>query len=375
MFNLFDLGAELTEPLVKQAQWRYIRDGLRRNVDKVLEYYRTNPTAVAGDHFLVRLLQSISVPKSLDIERYYDNVTVVAPHLSSVMGMTSAIYKGTLFNGIFYGRNSREVLISQTNFFDLRKVPENWMNLTPIRVVTCPITSLGLDIPDGRGFISSELPLLDTVSVFTIDIPMLATMYREFRRNEWQVQIDRGWEDSERSLMMFLRMYVLPNMLATQIDQVIFNRAYALRFGLPRDNMKNRHPFYLTDFSAKLDQMLMELNGWLEAAPRTFQGLLKSYPAVFKENLYQSMELPDYPPTRQIIWAMLYSRLKVFYFLIMTMSQSARDKNGTVLNRLFREIRMIRNARIMEQVLPLNYQEAVDEVINAIAASIGYRQP
>jgi len=374
MFNLFDLGAAITEPIVKQAQWRFTRDGLRRNVDKIIQYYRTNPTAVAGDHFLVRLLQSVSVPQSLDIERYYENVSIVAPHLSSMLNMTSAIYKGSLFNGVFYGRNSKEILISQANGFDIRRVPSDWMNLSPVRVLTCPITSLGLDLPDGRGYINDDLPLLSKVSVIAVDIPMLAVMYREFRRNEWTVALDRGYDDSERSVMMFIRMYVLPNMLATQIDQVIFNRAYALVFRQPLDGMRNRHPFYMTDYSSKVDSLLMELNSWIKNAPKTFQGLLKSYPAAFRDDQYHAMMLPDYPPTRQIIWAMMFSRLKVFHFLVTAIDEPAKEKNGMVLNKLFRELRLIRNARIMDQVLPENYMEDIDDVISAIAAG-HYQQP
>lgn len=370
MFNLFDLGAPILEPNVKQAQWRYIRDGLRRNVEQVVNYYRTNPTAVAGDHFLVRLLQSVSVPKSLDIERYYENVSIVAPHLSSMLGMTSAVYKGTLFDGIFYGRGSKEILVCNSNDLDLRYVPTRWMDMTPIRVLSCPITSLGLDIPDGRGFIPSTGSLLERVSVIEIDIPALAVMYREWRRNEWLIGLDRGYEESERTLQMFLRMYVLPNMLFSQLDQVIFNRGYGLLFDLPLENNRNSHPFYMPNYTSKVDVMLMELNQWLENGPRSFQNLLRSYPAVYTDNMYDAMVLPDYPPTRQIIWAMLVARLKVFKFLVGVTNEPSRIKNGTVLNRLFREIRMLRGARIIDQVLPMNYIEDVNTMIEVISEGI-----
>ena len=68
--------------------------------------------AVESSHFLVRLLQSITVPQSQNIERYYDNVDAISLNVSMALKMTSAISKGEMFDGVFYGKGNPEILIA-----------------------------------------------------------------------------------------------------------------------------------------------------------------------------------------------------------------------------------------------------------------------
>lgn len=370
MYNLFDLGPDVAQPIFKMAQWRMIRDGLRRNVAQVIEYYRLNPQAVKSDHFLVRLLQSISVSRSMNLERYYDNVDGIALPLSMALNMTSALYKGATFDGIFYGRGCKEVLVAQSQDWNLEQAHRNWENLVAVKVIKHPVTSLGLDLPDGsRPSVWNSASNLNTTgalyntAVIMIDIPLLAIQYRAFRQNETQISAERGYDDSERSMMQFIRMYVLPNMLQSHLDLVVFNRLDAIKRGLPLESAKNKHPFVMPDYTLKIDQALTEIISRVEKMPRDFQGILKSIPAIFKDNLYQVMDLPRFPPTRQIIWAMVLSRIEVLFFLFAFLDDGARTRNGKVVNHILHELRMYRSAKIMDSVLPRGVMVDIDDGI------------
>ena len=113
MQNLFGISSTAAQGIMGlPADWLYIKHGLLRNLSMVIKFYRRNPMAVKSDHFLIRLLQSINVPHSQNIERYYNNVDAVSLNVSMMLKMTSSIFKGQLFNGIFYGPGNDEILIA-----------------------------------------------------------------------------------------------------------------------------------------------------------------------------------------------------------------------------------------------------------------------
>ena len=74
MYSLFNFMPETLSAVTKVSGWSNLQAGLQRNLNTVMQYYRTHPMAVESDHLLVRLLQSIDIPLSQNPERYQDNV-------------------------------------------------------------------------------------------------------------------------------------------------------------------------------------------------------------------------------------------------------------------------------------------------------------
>ena len=88
MQNLFGISSTAAQGIMGlPADWLYIKHGLLRNLSMVIKFYRRNPMAVKSDHFLIRLLQSINVPHSQNIERYYNNVDAVSLNVSMMLKM------------------------------------------------------------------------------------------------------------------------------------------------------------------------------------------------------------------------------------------------------------------------------------------------
>lgn len=364
MHNLFSLLPEVGQGIMKFPEWLYVRDGLTRNLASVQTYYRRNPTAVVSSHFLVRLLHSITVPQSHNLERYYDNVDSIALNLSMALKMTSSIFQGKLWDGVFYGPGNTEILIANSESFDPVQADAAWQDQTPVQVLRHPMSDLGLPILDGKRNYGTESGLV----VLSINIPLLAVMYRAFRNNEAAI-VDAQVE-SERSVMQFLRMYVLPNMLASHLDLAVFNRIDNLEKGAPLGASTYKHPFYMTDYSHRVDYVQEHILENLHNVGKNFTGVLRSIPVVSKANADEVMAVPQMAPTRQVLWALVISRLNAINFMFRINREGPGMRNQSEVNRAKRMALMYKSDSLMRNVLPLELYMEVQSEIDGILENL-----
>lgn len=364
MYNLFSLLPPVSQGILRFPEWLYVRNGMLRNLTSVLRFYRRNPTAVQSEHFLVRLLQSIAVPQSLNLERYYENVDALALHMAMTLKMTSSIYPGMIFDGLFYGEGNNEILIATNESFDFEAADRNWQDLEPIRVLRHPMSDMGFPILDGRHNYGSESGLV----VLTINIPMLAIMYRAFRRNE--ELMTEGTGESQRSVMQFIRMYVLPNMLKSHLDLAIFNRLDNLEKGAPLGEGKFRHPFYLTDYTERIQYVQERILVGLQHISKNFNGILLSVPLVVKDDADQLMAMPSIAPTRQVIWALTIARLNTVSLMFRINKDGPGVRNQSEVNRAQRYALMYKSDHLMRTMLPLELYQQVQKEIDGILESL-----
>jgi hypothetical protein len=350
MRTLFNLKPPSQYGVLRSVHWPYVRDGLRRNLEVILRYHRRNPQAVQGSHFLVRLLGAITIPHALNLDRYFENVDAGTFNTASALKLTSPVSKGAVFKGIFYGPGCHEVLIGHNDFFDIYDADRNWMNLQPVTVLRHPRSDLMMNLPDGKAT-GSEIGL----AVIAINIPMLAIMYRAFCRYEEQA-VPQG---SRLSVYHFLRMYVLPNMLATHLDVALFNRIDNLQKGAPLGESKQPHSFALPDYSKKVTEVHLEILTYLKKKRQDFLGVLYTIPAAVKPNMAQVMEMPDVAPTMQITWALVLARLNTVAFLFKTAEERLHSLNQTEVSAVRRAIVSYRSDSVFSTVLPIeDYIEA-----------------
>ncbi len=322
----------------------YLEPVLKRNVETVIAYYRQSPFAVKSQHFLVRLLHAITTPKSQELLRYHDNVEGSALNIAQTLGMTSAISRGHLWNGVFYGPGNVEILIADDTPFDPEKANDDWENLEPIRVLRHPRSDLNMNIPNG---INSGVET--GLAVIAINVTMLAVQYRAWRRREAQQAFINN--SNEHSIMQFLHMYPLTNMVRSHMDYVMFNRMNCLSRGLPFGEATIKHPFYLIDYSKELNIFHKNTIQSLRDTAKGFYDVLRSVPAVSQDSLVDVMRLPDIAGTRQIVWALVLARLPALNFLFDTAKASPRVKNGMEVNTVRRRLLQLRTENLMKSVL------------------------
>lgn len=363
MHGLFNLLPGVNIPTMYAANWHYAREGLRHNLRKVVTFYQSHSMAVESEHFLVRLLQSITIPKALPLERYYANVDALSLNLGMALKMTSSISKGHVFRGTFYGPGCTEVLIADNVDFDIVAADRNWEHTQAIRVLRHPRSDLGLNLPDGK-----KTGTETGIAVIAINIPMLAVQYRAFRLSEDAYAAETN--EPGRTIQQFIHMHVLPNMLYTHFDYVMLNRIYNLQRGAPLGESTKLHPFYITDFSQKLNAVQTTILTNLKAVGQDFTGILRSIPAVTKDNLEDALVVPDMAPTRQVIWALALSRFPAID-LMVDLSQGgnqagANIRNQTQLNALMQAIRSYRTGGVFSSVLERDDLYDVDSEMDAI---------
>lgn len=347
MRTLFNLKPPSERGVLTSPSWPYVRDGLRRNLQTIVRYHRRNPQAVQSSHFLVRLLGAITIPHSMNLERYFDNVDATTFHIASALKMTSSVSKGGLFKGVFYGPRCNEILIAHNDYFDVTEAHRNWQNLQPVEVVRHPRSDLNMNLPDGK-----DTGTESGLAIITINIPMLALMYRAFSLNEEAMQ-RRGEITLQLSVQHFIRMYVLPNMLPTHLDMVLFNRLDNLQKGAPMGESTLRHSFSLPDYTDKVNKVHQEILKYLRNKRQDFLAVLQTIPAACAEDMREAMEMADMAPTRQVVWALMLARLPVLTFLFKAGRDKASTANQTEINQVRRAITSYKSDNLFESMLPV----------------------
>jgi hypothetical protein len=356
----FDKGAD--EGVVTVPDWNYLKAGFQASLDIVTAYYRTYSGRVDASHFLIKLIYGVGVPRALPLDRFYAMASAKALGVAMANRMTSPISKGQLFDGVFYGKGVREVLIGHDDDFDFQDAARNWQALQPIKVLSHPKSDLGLNIPDGTGD-----GLEEGVAVISINIPMLALQYRQWAAQEWQKAVDEG--DSPKGITHFIYSYPLTNMLYSHLDVTIFNRLYNLLNNIPLASINKRHSFFLTDYDNKLNVVQKKQLDILRAGQRSFEGMLRTIPMVSVDNLSQLAALPDVAPTRQVIWALALARLEMLSFLFKVTEQSPRTRSSAEVNRIVRNFQLYRTDKALQSSLPYNLYFDARRDINAIVAA------
>jgi len=360
MYSLFQNYDQKEYGIVRLTEWKYMHDCLRRNLVAILEYYQNTSVSVASDHLLVQLLQSIAIPHSLSIERYYANIAPLALTLAFPFHLTSPISTGRPFNGVFYGKGNREVIIAVDEYFDPVIADKNWRALTPVKVLRHPFTDLRLNIPDGT--VKSQE---QGIVVITINIPMLAVQYRAFRREE-MLRVESGVVDAERNIMQFVMMYPLSNLLMTHLDQALFNRFNHLFQDLPVHTGRSYHPFHLTDYSRRVTDIHKKLLGIMENSNYNFGATLAFIPGAVQNDMERAMLLPDIVPTRQVLWSLVLARLPALLFLISSAKYGAKMRNQMEVDQIVETFLRLKRQRVFESTLPGELYKETMQLIDSI---------
>lgn len=348
MQNFFGLEQAGNEGIVVVPDWNYLRSGLQASLNTVTSYYRAATGKVDGSHFLIKLIFGVGVARSLPLDRFYAHCVAKTQGVAMANKMSCSVNNGNIFDGVFYGRGNREIIIANSDDFDFEEaaLPQNWPNLEPIKVLKHPKSDLAMNLLDGNTT-SNETG----TAVISINIPMLALQYRQWEYEEALRAEKSG--DSPRGVAHFIYNYPLPNMLKTHLDVCIFNRAYNLLNGIPFGESKVKHPFYLTDFSKRLNDVQMrQLDILRESRNRKFFTLLRMIPMVSEESLADLAGLPDVAPTRQVIWALTLSRLSMLSFLFKVTKLRPREVNSSEVSRILWNLSLYKTEKALQRVLP-----------------------
>lgn len=360
MQNLFGIDRDTNPGVVSLPEWDYTRLGLIKNLDTTTDYYRRYPLHVDSSHFLIKLIYSAGIYRAMPVERYYAYLQTRALGVAMANKMTTSISKGEVFDGVFYGPGTKEIIIGHNEEFDFYEAEANWQDLRPIRILAHPRSDLNLNIPDG-----TKTSYETGAAVISVNIPMLVIQYRKFRLIEEAEAVANG--GNPRSPMQFLFSYPLTNALYSHLDVCVFNRLYNLLTGAPMGTATKNHPFFLTDFTDKLNRIQQkQLDILRNSQIKSFDGLMKTIPLVDSKDLSEMATLPDVAPTRQVVWGLALSRLHLLSFLFRCTGKDPRTRNGMEVNRIVLAFQRMKTDQALKSSLPLDLYFDVKQDIDAV---------
>jgi hypothetical protein len=330
MFKLFRIEDTTAQPIQIAPEWNYIKTNTWINLQRVKQYYRNSAIAVSSQHFIVRLLQSIPVPKHLDLDTYYKTVNDIALSHSSSMQMTSPYYRGKFFTGVAYGKQSMECLLVVDDMFHYQHVHDNWEDVISIKPIMHDKSDLSLLVPNGIDY-SNEL----SNSVLLINLPMLAVQYRAF----YLAKTNNPRITTNKTIMHFVAQYVLPNMLPDHLDLCLINRLMNRYYEKDKTiTFNTRHPFALVNLEDQIDTVINKILGYIKTSPKRFDLILKTIPSFVNQNAYKSLLMPDIATTKQVHWAGMWARLKYMAFLCDMCDERSLHTNQSEVNEIALEL-------------------------------------
>lgn len=358
MYTLFNetiwgsSGVTITYPKYEQAV-----KGLRLNLERVVEYNRKYPRATDSNHFLVKLLTSLNVPLSMDVNIYRDRITEVAEGIGMALNLTSSLFRGRVFSpGVFYGKGSYEIIIAHAEDWDISNIEDEWEDYRPVTFLTHPKTDLDIDLPEGSQN-SGETGL----SVILVNVPMLACQYKMWREREWAQN-----SEAQRTKMQFVASYPLTNALHSQLDIAILNRFQNTYAGTPVARSLLTRPFGLTDWYHNVDFALEQMATDFRKRKMSFDQALMWIKGVSNWTLRDAVRIPPMAPTRQVVWALGMARARLTKFLLDWTVETGNDRNKQYANIIQLETSRLLNDSALRGALPVTAYKIWEDLFKEI---------
>jgi hypothetical protein len=364
MQQLFNSQSTIAHSILRYAEWNYIRAGLKRNLETVKQYYNTRIMAVKSNHLLCRIINTADVSHNLEIERYYDILDTKANAVSNVFLITSPVNKGKLFDGVFYGQGTTEIIISSQESFNPEVVFKDWKNAKPVTVLLHPRSDLNLLLPNGKAT-SNESGL----AVISINIPMLLVQFRGFTTD--QLYLNSETSIGLQGVAHFVHRYVLPGLLESHLDIALFNRISNLILGAPMGSSTMQHPFVMPDYTGEVSRIQNRIVCDLQNRSMEYKGMLEMIPAVSTQSMIEGTAMPYIPSTRQITWVETISRLDYLLALIKLGGSESIKLNRSLINAIVFDCRLLFQSNSLNNVLPVQLLLDTNLKMNELAIIAG----
>lgn len=312
------------------AEWLKIR--YRENVKRMQSMWQENNHPVLSAHPLVQALKHTGPIDQSPVE-LSDLAIARAPYLSKNFQFTTDFNKGS-FKALKIYPQEDAMIYSSSDYISPYRAVSEWRTLKPLKCLWLDSSNTEFSIPKP----SKDIEGFSSVS---IDIPQMALMYKGFKQDLVSLQSDSvlGAED-------FVGTYVLPSILESQVDLSMISAVMAVYYGhhTPRNRVDYGRflPTYDVDFVKVAKHFLNRVSD----TRFPYVQVLQNIPTAFSTSGLEALQLPDFPSTLQVNWAMLSTRIKVINFLLDVGGVTGRRANQGFINQLKRYTREIRSSQI-----------------------------
>lgn len=324
MQSLFRLENDLSAGSRYIQRWPYLQKGLLQNIEKIEHYYQTYSIPAASSHIIEKLITAMGIPLSLEYDRYVANAYSSSRNVAQALKMTTSSSRGQVWDGVFYGQGSKEIIIAHEDYFNIFAARDNWKRMTPVTVLTHHITNSRFLIPDGKTT-SKETGL----AVIAINVPMLMAMYYCWVEEQTE-KARRG--EVRQTINQFVHGYALTGMIRTHADNVMLNNLYANSTGLPVVPSIRQHSFFTSDYTSDLAHVVEEQNIYVRNSQSHVLGTLGIVQVPCAGTMKDMSKLPRLASTMQCFWALVLARVKMLAYVAVTQKSSEKRHSSEFSN-------------------------------------------
>lgn len=359
MFTAFTQPDHATYGDYLGGVWPSTKEQLQRVLKTVVNYYHDTTNVVNSEHYLVRILQNFTLPKSLATDRYYENMMAVVGDFSMSQQLTSTRYVGRLKKGVLYGVGVTEAWIADLSEFDYNQGLKDWKNLSPIRILQHPRSDMSLAPLDGRTFTTET-----GMAVIVLHLPMLLMMYRAFVQDEVRKMKEITHVIyTPQPVMQFVYRYVITNALRSHWDVALFNRFTRILKTESVGEIKRRLPIGVPDHTSRLDYALFDIKKKVIPYTKNIRQWLSFIPAITLENQALQFTLPDMLPIRTVNWVMNYVLAKPLDAYMTHTVDKGRRMNAPYLTQADKLLRRMSSDKTYLQILPQEEQQHLVDTV------------
>lgn len=326
----------------------YVLNGIGSNVVKKMDHELRSAKTVSSDHPILGMLNSVSARLDEDAYFHYKAAVDMSTEWCAARGITTSSKAARPFKGEILGGDDFEFIyhttssLSSSNFKG--NALKNWKDFSPLRVIAC-------DYNDSFPWVPGECPIPDNegIAVFSIDLPMLAMMFRA-----WDEERMKNKDTETRS--QFVRKYVLLPVMRSLMNVKLMNRYYALRVGKWVDSIERDKELALVNYEQKLlKEQLKSLNETVLRGA-SYPELLSNLHINQETNLWDMIEDTQDSLTAQNRWLMILAEIPLWRLLLSIDNGNENQQYTNRLKRLFfeqkrdRTLYAIRDARAIELI-------------------------
>lgn len=332
---MFDIFLKTTDnmkyPIKYYSKMDYIKRRYLFELNRIMTYYGQRDRATNNTHPISRLVTLIAEDPYKDPMDYFAKIDSGKDFIARQFKFVSNISFGELHDNIFYKRNSKELINSVDHTIDPYDFRTNWKKYVPIRVVYTEETDIDFYTFTG----DKEKPNMQ-ISAYEIDVNILMLMYKYW-------SLERMDHDQSINQNVFTYQVVLPRMMISMLDLVIWNRFIAIFKEQTLNNNMSKHPFHVLDLTSGLDAILTTISKDLKGDGIPYRQVIDSIPTITAVNMSHALVLNRPYYTRQSEWSIWASRIDYLLFLLEFGDKKGIQRNRNITSQILRHIRFLEN--------------------------------
>lgn len=305
---------------------QYVQRGLLDNLERAVKYNSKHASYIANGNLLKQLLTLLPIIDELNDKQLTSRVRGMYPTFSTALNISSESNPGDFVTGNIYG-NIKELWIG---VFDT-------VATSPIiRVLRHPFTTTNLPAFTGDTYYDN---LDDTdIAVFSIDVPRLAVLYRN-----WVVANSKLPSDEQEPVEFFISTVIMPSLLESHQYVSVFNLLRSRLVGTRRLEDEQVPGLTLVDYTSKLVDALDDVVEYLLERKLELSQILKDTPLTIDRTVQDIVGLRTLSTNRMVLWGSFLADIPLVLFLFEVLEQSGTEMDGQIRNTIKKEIKLLKN--------------------------------